>query len=86
MPQLTCYEDDTLGIFNCQQIVMDGSFDKDSLRFELVLKGGFTQQGYWEKLRERDPERYKELLSRKQGLDADHPDDLVVEIGKCSPF
>jgi hypothetical protein len=87
MPQLACYEGaDSYGIFGCQRVILDGSFDKDTLRFELASHGGYTRQGYWEQLRQKDPEHYKDLLSRKEGLDADHPDDLFFEIGKCSPF
>ena len=87
MPQLACYEGaDSYGLFSCQRIIMDGSFEKDSLRFEFIFHGSYTDQGYWEQLRQKDPQRYKELLARKEAPDADHPDDLFIEIGKCSPF
>jgi len=50
----------------------------------MVYYGGYIEQGYQEPIR-RDPERFKR---EPPGLvhDPSAPDDLVIEIGKCSPF
>jgi hypothetical protein len=56
----------------------------DSVRYEMVYRGGYIEQGYQERIR-RDPERLKR---EPPGLvhDPSTPDDLVIEIGTCSPF
>ena len=70
--------------FICQPEVSDAGFDKDSRRFEMVYHGGYIQQGFWEQLRREEPDRYKLLCSQKQPNDPSHPDDLFIEIGRCS--
>ncbi|MNC80092.1 hypothetical protein D3C75_1327610 [compost metagenome] len=62
----------------------DASFDKDSRRFEIVYHGGYVDQGYWQQLKREDPKQYESLLFSGDGADTLHPDDLVVNIGKCS--
>lgn len=87
MPLATC-EYDTRNIlpsFNCRGGVLDGSFDMDSRRFEIVVSGGYISQGFWEQFRREDPEQYRWGLSQGRASDPSHPDDLFIEIGKCSP-
>jgi hypothetical protein len=59
-------------------------FETDTRRFEIVYRGAYIEQGRQEQLR-RDPEKLKR---EPPGLvsDPSHPDDLVIEIGTCSPF
>jgi hypothetical protein len=87
MPLATC-EYDTRNIlpsFNCRGGVLDGSFDMDSRRFEIVVSRGYISQGFWEQFRREDPEQYRWGLSQGRASDPSHPDDLFIEIGKCSP-
>jgi hypothetical protein len=86
MPMAVCKGNGSdVEMFACSPVTLEASFEKHSLRFELALRGAYTMQGYWEQLRQKDPQRYNDLLSRKEGMDADHPNDLYFEIGKCSP-
>jgi hypothetical protein len=59
-------------------------FGTEARRFEIVYRGSYIEQGRQEQLR-RDPEKLKR---EPPGLvsDPSHPDDLVIEIGTCSPF
>jgi hypothetical protein len=61
-------------------------FDKSSLRFERANYGGYTSQGYWEKLRSEKSDQYDSGVKYHRAVDPDKPDDLFFEIGKCSPF
>jgi hypothetical protein len=84
-PTAICEESTQLpGRFDC--LWAEVSFDKETNRFERIHRGAFIDQGFWEKMHQEDPERYGDLLSRKQANDISHPDDIFLEIGKCSPF
>jgi hypothetical protein len=88
MPLVVCVED-TGGFskFSCQRVIYDGSFDKVSLRFELVLHGGYMDQGFWEQFRREHPHGSGSTANDPSNPD-DHyiePDDLYIEIGRCSP-
>jgi hypothetical protein len=89
MPLVTCFEDDPKAIlashFNCRRSVFDGSFDKDSRRFEMVGHGGYISQGFWEQHRRENPQQYEGALSHGRVGDPTKPDDLFIEIGRCSP-
>jgi hypothetical protein len=89
MPLLTCVDHSEdfvpLSTFTCQPVVADGSFDKDSRRFEIVYHGGYIYQGVWEQFRREHPEDYEWLLPQHRATDPSHPDDLFIEIGTCSP-
>jgi hypothetical protein len=39
----------------CRRIVLDGSFDFDSGRFEIVARGGYLHQGFLEQFRRENP-------------------------------
>jgi hypothetical protein len=88
MPLVACVEDaGGFSKFNCQRVIYDGSFDKDSRRFELVLHGGYMDQGFWEQFRREHPQSSGGTAHDPSNPD-DHyiqPDDLYVEIGNCSP-
>ena len=85
MPMATCV-DATVNITACQHVLADASFDKDSRRFELVYHGAYVDQGFWQQLKREDPKQYESLLSSGSEKDAAlHPDDLVINIGKCNP-
>jgi hypothetical protein len=64
VPQFTC--------------IPSASFDKESLRFEIINHGSYIDQGFWERERREHP---KAPLP----VDPTHPDDLGIEIGRCSP-
>jgi len=63
----------------------DAAFDPKTLRFEIVFHGSYINQGFNARLKQSDPDTY--LKGRAEGwvADPDKPDDLVLEIGKCSP-
>ncbi|MGY2162067.1 hypothetical protein HX799_09140 [Pseudomonas tolaasii] len=84
MPIATCVEN-AINVTVCRHVTADASFDKDSRRFEIVYHGGYVDQGYWQQLKREDPKQYESLLSSGDGADALHPDDLVINIGKCNP-
>jgi hypothetical protein len=85
MPLLTC-RDDLLGpTFVCKHVITDGGFDKDSRRFELVYHGGYISQGFWEQFRREHLEDYERGLKQGRAFDPSKPDDLFIEIGRCSP-
>jgi hypothetical protein len=73
VPKATCVE-----LFDCQPLVSSASFDKDTGRFEMIYHGGYIDQGRWERLRQEDPKTHFPV-------DPSNPDDLSIEIGKCSP-
>ncbi|WP_175755833.1 hypothetical protein [Burkholderia cepacia] len=82
----TCVENDfTFGSLLCRSGLADANFDKDSRRFELVYRGAYTSQGYWQQLKRGDSKQYESLLASGRGGDAERPDDLSIQIGKCSP-
>jgi len=86
MPVATCAENAfTFSTPACGPVIADAKFDKDSRRFELVYHGAYVTQGFWQQLKREDPKQYESLLSSGQGGDAEHPDDLVIKIGKCNP-
>jgi hypothetical protein len=60
------------------------SFDKGSLSFSRTYDKSYVNQGWLEALRKEDPEKYKFYVDRHK--DADDPEDLAIEIGKCSPL
>ena len=62
----------------CRRIVLDGSFDFDSRRFEIVARGGYLYQGFWEQFRRENP-------NHEPLHDLSNPDDLFIAIGTCSP-
>jgi hypothetical protein len=81
-PQATCYESYT---FFCRPFVATLEFEKDSLRFQVTYSGAYISQGYWQHVQSTDPEGYQ--LQKPRGLDPiSQPDDVMVEIGTCSPF
>jgi hypothetical protein len=51
----------------------DVRFDKDSLRFERAIYGAYIMQGAW-------------IMHDEGKMAIENPDDLFIEIGKCSPF
>jgi hypothetical protein len=76
--------DPILGGMYCRPVLADVFFSNDINRFEIVRHGAYINQGYLERHRVEDPELYKSELS--DGVNPSHPDDLVIEIGRCSPF
>jgi hypothetical protein len=82
-PLAACFEADSH--FSCKPIVQSLSFDSDSGRFEAVSHGGFIEQGHWEQLLRENPEQLKWMAEHGRANDPSHPNDLVVEIGECSP-
>jgi hypothetical protein len=72
--------------FACEQFSFDAAFDKDTLRFETTRRGAYMNQGDYEHMRQKEPDRFKQLLSQFPVLDPSHPDDLSFEVGRCSPF
>jgi hypothetical protein len=62
----------------------DISFDKGSLRFTRAFYRGYLDQGQLEALRKDNPDEYKSMFDKYH--DPESPDDLAIEIGKCSPF
>jgi hypothetical protein len=85
LPLSACIERNDSSQFNCQDLAFKARFDKDTRRFEVAVSGAYVSQGFWEQFRREKPERFKELMEKKQGNDPSHPDDLSVEIGNCSP-
>lgn len=85
MPIASCVENALPSSTVCKRVLADADFDKDSRRFELVYRGAYVSQGFWQQLKREDPKQYQALLSEGQGENADHPDDLVIQIGKCNP-
>jgi hypothetical protein len=69
--------------FSCKSVLFDAVFDKSSRRFETIYHASYISQGFFS--RREHPEQYKYRLSRGQVDLASHPDDLFIEIGKCSP-
>jgi hypothetical protein len=89
MPLLTCHEG-TGGYsseFSCRQnwSVFDGSFDKDSRRFELISRGAYIQQGRAEQFRREHPDYYARSLKEGRVPDPSGFDRLWIAIGTCSP-
>jgi hypothetical protein len=86
MPLASCVEDVKSVLasqFFCRAIVKEGSFDKDSHRFELITRGGYIDQGFWEKERRDHPNDFKPNPLPDGMHDPSHPDDLFIEIGRC---
>jgi hypothetical protein len=87
MPLSDC--EDTNSVFAqdivCHRIIDDAAFSKDSRRFELSYHGSYITQGFWQQLREENPESYELLLSQGKAKDPSKPDDLFIEIGGCKP-
>ncbi|WP_158300760.1 hypothetical protein [Chromobacterium sp. ATCC 53434] len=84
----SCIEDTSIVKFSelmCRPIIAMVDFDKDSRRFEVSHHGAYVEQGFWRQLQLEDSEQYKQGLINKHGGDADHPDDVFVEVGTCSP-
>jgi hypothetical protein len=73
VPKATCVE-----LFDCQPLVSSASFYKDTHRFEMIYHVGYIDQGRWERLRQENPKTHLPV-------DPANPDDLFIEIGKCSP-
>jgi hypothetical protein len=71
--------------FSCKPILRSLTFDKVSGRFELISHGGFIEQGYWDRFRNENPEHHQWLAEHGRANDPAHPNDLVFEIGECSP-
>lgn len=86
MPVATCTENAfTFSDLPCRPVIANARFDKDSRRFELVYQGAYVDQGYWQQLRREDPKQYESLLVSGRGNNAERPDDLSIQIGKCIP-
>jgi hypothetical protein len=69
----------------CERLIFDAEFDLDSRRFELVSRGGYISQGFWEQFRREHPEEYKHSSKNGTVNDPSKPDDLFIAIGRCSP-
>ncbi|MET4070631.1 hypothetical protein ABID58_005438 [Bradyrhizobium sp. S3.2.6] len=82
MPLVACFEDKAdkvlSNLFRCEPIVHDARFDKDTRRFEVIVSGGYVDQGFWEQYRRENP-------GNTVAQDPSRPDDLFIEIGTCSP-
>jgi hypothetical protein len=81
MPLASCIEDANsvmAEMFYCRPIAIDAQFDKDTRRFEIIYHGGYVDQGFWEQRRRENP-------TAKLASDPGKPDDLLIEIGNCSP-
>ncbi len=87
MPLMLCSEySNYLADFKCEPISFDGDFDRDSRRFEIVSRGAYISQGFWEQFRREHPENYEWNRKNHQGAqDPSNPDPLFIAIGTCSP-
>jgi|HubBroStandDraft_6_1064221.scaffolds.fasta_scaffold249613_1 hypothetical protein len=92
LPVAACVEENividntNIPFFNCHPIKSSAmEFDKVSRRFMVAYNTGYISQGFWEQVRREYPERYRDALIRGEAHDPSRPDDLFVEIGKCSP-
>jgi hypothetical protein len=74
----SCVEDKVAEMLYCKPNLADAVFDKDTRRFEVVYHGAYVVQGYWEQRRRESP-------TAKLAGNPSKPDDLVIEIGNCSP-
>jgi hypothetical protein len=86
-PLMWCFEPpDYFSSFQCHPLAFDGDFDKDSRRFEIVSRGGYIAQGFWEQFRREHPEEYERSRKNDKGArDPAKPDPLFIGIGTCSP-
>jgi hypothetical protein len=83
-PLATCNES-LASEFTCQRVLEAPFSDVDISfhRFEMVHRGGYIEQGYQKQIR-GDTDKLKK---QPPGLEPDaSPADLVIEVGKCSPF
>jgi hypothetical protein len=58
--------------------IPSASFDKETLRFEIINHGSYIDQGFWE-------QEHRKYPKANLPVDPTHPDDLGIEIGRCSP-
>lgn len=80
------YKDTSLRpYFDCESPWGSGNFDVNSLRFEYTVDGGYTGQGIAEYFRRTSPDQYKTNQLNGVEINPDHPDDIAVSIGSCSP-
>ena len=84
LPVASCSDD--ADFFACRFHLKDAEFERTSLRFQMFARGGYVIQGLYQELRRKDPEGYKSIHSSEKEKPADSPDDVVIEIGSCSPF
>jgi hypothetical protein len=85
-PPLAKCGDAGYGVFWCTPIGTSYvEFDMDSRRFTIGYLGAYIDQAGSEQLRREHPEVYDHLRTEGAATDPSHPDDLFVEIGKCSP-
>lgn len=68
----------------CEPRLASVAFDKDSRRFEVVFHGAYVEQAFYLQLRRKDPKGYASVLTDGRRDNAQHPSDLVMQIGKCS--
>jgi hypothetical protein len=86
IPLETCSDNvEGIPMFICKPVVTEGSFNKYSRRFEIIVHGGYISQGIWEQYRRENSETYEYNRKNKRALDPSNPDDLFIAIGKCSP-
>jgi hypothetical protein len=62
------------------------SLDLNSLRFQLVRPDGYIRQGSDQYLKQTNPQEYQKMAQKLSVDRINHPDDLAIEIGKCSPL
>jgi len=64
-----------------------GSLDLNSLRFQLILANAYMLQGRHQYLKQTNPQEYQKMAQKPPVLDTiNRPDDLSIEIGRCSPL
>lgn len=85
-PVAVCREDDKQPerLFICQPISVEAQFDVVSRRFQIVRNQGYIGQAMSERFRRAYPKDYADQVAKGLTGDTDHPDDLVLEIGKCA--
>lgn len=72
--------------YSCKGGIGSGGFEESSLRFSYAVTYGYTDQGYDENFRRKNPEQYQQNKLNGQALDPNHPDDISITIGKCEPM
>jgi hypothetical protein len=68
--------------FSCKKVAVQADFDQRSQRFEIIMSGTYTDQGFWKYMSEHDPDEVDEKDRKK--ID-DHQLEYF-EIGTCSFF
>lgn len=79
---------ETIGLLFCKGlggVTSDFKVDIESHRFTIAYINGYVNQAFSERALRTPPEKYKHLTAHGEKHDP-APDDLFVQIGKCSPF